>query len=601
MSCGSPEVLSEAEGENAIPTLGGASTSLVGVDDAHETWGDHQMKIAGLAIAVLVAGLAGCGLFDAEPDPVIGFMARVDDVTELDDLHDEIEFIESGEWVESYRPEKSSPGYNLVLYRRRIPMLMDMQGHVVHSWPKVRAVGRVRLDHQGRLMAIGVDDMLKEYDWDGNLTWAYALPRVEDLPHHDFIMLGNGNVLVLAQETETRSDYVQEIDREGRVVWEWWPRDHLEKHFPDRDRRYPDPTHINSLFELEENRWFDAGDDRFKPGNILISARNLNAIFIVERSTGEIVWKHLEGLDFQHEAQMVPLGVLGGGLIVVFNNGYHNVNDYRRSEIRAIQPVDGRVVWGYSSPSFFTTVAGVQQVLPNGNLLVTSSEGGRVFEITPEKEKIWEWIPPYLPMRVIRHPADHCPQLEALGRLDPTPVERDDRQPWIDIELGQFTFRKDYRVATLYGLVREVLRAPAGCSELLLPVDPVVQVAYGFDDAVLEGAPETATIRLTVQPLGGGKKRVVIDDTLSSTGDEIFRDRYAAVSGLGLKRAELCVEVRVSGSDDPRSLHPSIFLTNPRFYSRKRAMLTREWKEKRLTLQEQTLRERQLRAIGYVE
>ena len=51
-------------------------------------------------------------------------------------------------------------------------------------------------------------------------------------------------------------------------------------HFPDRDRRYPDPTHINSVFELTDNRWFDAGDGRFRPGNVLVSARNLNAIFI---------------------------------------------------------------------------------------------------------------------------------------------------------------------------------------------------------------------------------------------------------------------------------------------------------------------------------
>ena len=118
------------------------------------------------------------------------------------------------------------------------------------------------------------------------------LPRAEDLPHHDFAKLANGNVLVLAQEVETRSDYLQEVDRRGRVVWEWWPRDHLDEHFPDRDRRYPDPTHTNSVFELPENRWFDAGDDRFRPGNILVSARNLNAIFIIERSTGEIVWTH---------------------------------------------------------------------------------------------------------------------------------------------------------------------------------------------------------------------------------------------------------------------------------------------------------------------
>jgi hypothetical protein len=559
------------------------------------------IQVVGLATAVLGAGLSGCGLVESEPDPVIVTMAGVDDVTGLDDLHKEMAFIESTAWVESYRPELSSPGYNLVLYRRRVPMLMDMQGRVVHSWPAVRGVGRIRLSSDGRLVVIGADDLIKEYDWNGALTWAYQLPRNEDLPHHDVIELASGNYLVLAQEVATRSDYLQEVDRRGRVVWEWWPRDHLEEHFPDRDRRYPDPTHLNSLFELPENQWFDHGDDRFRPGNILVSARNLNAIFIVEKSSGDIVWTYSEGLDFQHEAQMVPEGVLGEGLIVLFNNGYHNVNAYRRSEIRVIHPMNGRLIWSYSAPNFFTTVAGVQQVLPNGNLLVTSSEGGRVFEITPEKEKAWEWIPPYLPMRVFRYPADHCPQLAALGPLDERAVTRADRPPWIDIELGQFTFRKDYRVVTLYGLVREVLRQPTGCSELLLPVDPVVQVAYGFDDSKLDGAPETASFRLTLRKLEGGETRVVIDDPLSPTSGEIFRDRYVAVSGLGLERVELCVDAWVGEDTVEADLHPSVFLTNPRFYSRKRAQLTRRWKEERLSIQEQSLQERQLRAIGYVQ
>jgi Arylsulfotransferase (ASST) len=559
--------------------------------------------LAGMSFRFLSLTMVGCAglllLSGCGPRPVDEFMARVDDLGELDDLHEEIEFAQPEEWVESYLPEPSSPGYSLVLYRRRVPMLIDMQGRVVHSWPEVRAVGRLRLDRDGRLTVIGLDSFIKEYDWDGNLTWAYALPRSEDLPHHDFAQLANGNTVILAQEVETRSDYLQEVDRRGRVVWEWWPRDHLDEHFPDRDRRYPDPTHTNSVFELPDNRWFDGGDDRFRPGNLLISARNLNSIFIIEKSTGKIVWKHSDGLDFQHEAQMVPKGVLGAGLVVFFNNGYHDLNAYRQSEIRVIDPVDGRLMWSYSSPNFYTTVAGVEQVMPNGNLLITSSEGGRVFEVTPERQVVWQWVPPYLPMRVVRYPADHCPQLQSLGPMDTEPVIRNDRPRWIDIELGQFAFRNDYRVATLYGLVREVLRTPSGCRELLLPVDPVIQVAYGFDDSALDGAPASASFRLSVRELGSDQTRVVIDDTLRPTDEEIFRDRYAAVPGFGLKRAELCLEAWVEGEDG--DLHPSVFMSNPRFYSRVRAQLTRKWKERRMSLQEQSLQERQLRAIGYVQ
>jgi hypothetical protein len=74
-----------------------------------------------------------------------------------------------------------------------------------------------------------------------------------------------------------------------------------------------------------------------------------------------------------------------------------------------------------------------------------------------------------------------------------------------------------------------------------------------------------------------------------------------AVPGFGLKRAELCIEARVEGGDGDGRLHPSVFMSNPRFYSRVRAQLTRKWKERQMSLQEQTLQERQLRAIGYVQ
>jgi len=59
--------------------------------------------------------------------------------------------------------------------------------------------------------------------------------------------------------------------------------------------------------------------------------------------------------------------------------------------------------------------------------------------------------------------------------------------------------------------------------------------------------------------------------------------------------------VTVPGANGEGGLPPSIFVSNPRFYSRVRAQLTRKWKDEQLSLQEQTLQERQLRAIGYVQ
>jgi len=39
-----------------------------------------------------------------------------------------------------------------------------------------------------------------------------------------------------------------------------------------------------------------------------VSARNLDALYIVARPGGEVVWTYGEGLDWQHEARMIPDG-----------------------------------------------------------------------------------------------------------------------------------------------------------------------------------------------------------------------------------------------------------------------------------------------------
>jgi len=71
--------------------------------------------------------------------------------------------------------------------------------------------------------------------------------------------------------------------------------------------------------------------------------------------------------------------------------------------------------------------------LPNGNTMITEGSGGRIFEVTPDHETVWEYISPYwgklmkinMVYRAYRLPYDWVPQLEQpeetpIERLDPT-------------------------------------------------------------------------------------------------------------------------------------------------------------------------------------
>jgi hypothetical protein len=522
-------------------------------------------------------------------------MSAIDDPAQINDYHLDLPALEPTAWVRNYLPEEASPGYTLVLYRRRLPMLIDMNGRIVHVWPKVRAVSRIRLDREGHLGVIGTDNLIKEYDWEGNLIWFFKLPIEGDFPHHDLIKLRNGNYLVLARDDSTHTGYLLEVDARGRVVWEWRSIDHIDA-FPTWDHERRDPTHFNSIRELPPNRWYDGGDERFTPGNILVSARHFNAVFIIDKASGKVVWQYTEGLDFQHEAVMVEKGQPGEGLITVFNNGRHNLNAYRRSVVQAIDPIAQEVVWEFGSRFFFSSVAGTAQALPGGNVMITSSHGGRVFEVTPEGKTVWEWVPPYMPMREERLPYDYCPQLAAMELPEEIAVQPPYKGPYIDIDLYRFALSEGFVTREVAGYSRRLLRSEDECRELLIPPAATVWVEFGIDEERLRGRRLNARFQLTIaekdQP-----PEVLLDRSLNSDSESLWRGRDIPLGRFGFKRVTMCVSTEAEGDvEDPFRV---VAWGNPLIHSKVQHP-EEERKDERITEQERKLREQQLRALGYV-
>ena len=90
---------------------------------------------------------------------------------------------------------------------------------------------------------------------------------------------------------------------------------------------------------------------------------------------------------------------------------------------------DGNLVWAYRNPMVHHDF----ERLPNGNTLICEGAPGRLFEVTPDKEIVWEYINPYVsrsgvgldPMRALnsvfrahRYGPDH-PALQGRD-LDPS-------------------------------------------------------------------------------------------------------------------------------------------------------------------------------------
>jgi len=506
-------------------------------------------------------------------------------------------------WVSIYAPERAANGYTLAFFRRRMPIVLDMNGRLVHAWPEARTKSRVRLLKDGSLLGIALGRGVVEYDWDGNLTWEY---RIEgDFPHHDVIRLENGNTMLIILVRARRTDSLLEVDRSGVIVWEWHADEHLARWFPDRNgkKKRADITHINSVQELPANRWFDGGDTRFRPGNLLISARNLDHIFVLDRSTGDAVWSYATDLDRQHESLMIEPGVPGAGNVMLFNNRFTSFDSDRYSEILEIDPTTDQVVWRYRDSSFFSGTSGVEQPLTNGNVLVTSSRGGRVFEIERDGTIVWEWTPPYRPTRTTRYAYDHCPQLEAMTRPIETAVQPTTEHRFVDQPLYRFARRDDRRKVTVDGEKVTMLTQNDICGHVLLPTAATARVAFGLDRARLRASGQRGVavqFRLSVRLESSTTVDTLIDETLRlGDGGPTWQHRTLDLTERALARVEMCVHAeRLDGAGRTEDF---AYWTQPLIAAGPRDDATADAAVDGLTPEEIEARAEHLRALGYVD
>lgn len=417
--------------------------------------------------------------------------------------------------VTLYNKDKAYNGYTLYPSKKGA-LLIDMNGNEVKLWagidgfPNKLLPGGFVLGSSGRRDArFGYQDQLDliQVDWDGHVVWKFdhteliqdagEEPHYIARQHHDYQREGSstgyyapgaepltdrGNTLILTHEnlynheiSDKRliDDKIIEVTWEGEIIWTWRASDHFrELGFSESARnvlfRNPglrgelggDWMHINCISTLGENKWYDAGDERFHPDNIIFDARNANILAIISKKTGEIVWR--VGPDFneneatkklgwiigQHHLHLIPKGLPGEGNLLIFDNGGHagygepnpasvtGVDNASRDYSRVLEfnPQTLEIVWQYTpleagsmlftdASKFYSSYISSAQRLPNGNTLITEGSDGRLIEVTPEHEIVWEFINPYtenifgkfsqnMIYRAYRIPYEWVPQLE---------------------------------------------------------------------------------------------------------------------------------------------------------------------------------------------
>ncbi|WP_027713883.1 arylsulfotransferase family protein [Desulfuromonas sp. TF] len=149
-------------------------------------------------------------------------------------------------------------------------------------------------------------------------------------------------------------------------------------------------THINDVEVVTEA--FAKDFLRFKPGDLLMSLCTQNMLAVMDPDTETIKWSMKGPFFNQHDPDLLP-----NGKISIFDNlgAAIDPNADDGSRILEVDPLTGasRTVVGSSKANFFLTeTEGNKQHLPNGNLLITESVRGRIFEVDKSGEIVWSFV-----------------------------------------------------------------------------------------------------------------------------------------------------------------------------------------------------------------
>ncbi len=232
----------------------------------------------------------------------------------------------------------------------------------------------------------------------------------------------------------------------GTVVWEWHVWDHL---IQDVDAGLPNYGVVAEHPELIDINYGSVGpalgdwihanaiDYHPEPDQILFSSKPMNEFYMIDHSTtteeaaghtggnsgrgGDILyrWGNPQVYDrgdasdqyyyVVHSANWIDEGLPGAGNILTFNNGDRPglTDDYSTVD-EIVPPVDefghytigslapfgpAAPVWTHGGPGGYygsPTNCGAFR-LPNGNTLISLSQGGIIFEVTQAGSTVWEY------------------------------------------------------------------------------------------------------------------------------------------------------------------------------------------------------------------
>jgi hypothetical protein len=318
----------------------------------------------------------------------------------------------------AYDPERSAGGFTLVAPQTDggNVYLVAMDGSVAHHWKMPERPGRHavilpngNLGYNGNHPAtpnlypaweMWHGGAFSEVTPAGEIVWSHEDKR----HHHDAQWLPNGDLLYTVVEEMPAvaaarvtggshahdlpggtqyGDVVKRVDRNGKTLWEWRSWEHLN----------PEDYPIHPIFD--RYHWpLINGVGLTRGGLVLMSLRTTSGVIGVDPSSGDVAWRVEHPVVAQQHA---PVEMPNGSVLLFDNGNLRPGVTSPHSRVIEVDPQTQAVTWEYADPmrpEFFAPYMGNADRLENGNTLITESAFGRLFEVTPAGETVWEYVIP---------------------------------------------------------------------------------------------------------------------------------------------------------------------------------------------------------------
>ena len=324
------------------------------------------------------------------------------------------------EGVREVQPARISPGLTMASGRWRESdwepsvRLMDLAGRTLHEriFKPTELFGEPFKSVHGFQLLSGGEIVVNiayagtvRADACGNVLW-----KLDSGSHHSIIRDDDGSFWISANDPTPTShpvweiagpgrvyhDKILHVSGDGRILQEIGILDVLaaaEQTIPYliRHQEGSDITHLNDVEPLSDAMapqypLFDSGD-------LLVSVKHLNLIFVFDPASGAVKWHASEPFIQQHDPDFV-----GDGWIGVFDNHEDGTPRGERlggSRIVLLQAHTDSIIEIFPTPlsePFYTPTQGTWQKLTNGNLLLSESRAGRVVEVAPDGQTVWDWV-----------------------------------------------------------------------------------------------------------------------------------------------------------------------------------------------------------------